>query len=110
HPIAAFTMLIFMFSLAGIPPFGGFLAKFYVFFAVIHAGYSWLAVVGIIFAAIGAFYYLRIVMLMYMKEPESAVEFNASSMGSLGLLLTAGMTVFLGVYPTPFVEYIKSSL
>lgn len=110
HPVAAFTMLIFMFSLAGIPPFGGFLAKFYVFFAVIHAGYAWLAVVGIVFAAIGAFYYLRIVMLMYMKDPESSVEFNASSMGRIGLILTAGMTVFLGVYPTPFVEYIKSSL
>ncbi len=110
HPIAAFTMLVFMFSLAGIPPFGGFLAKFYVFFAVIHAGYAWLAVVGIVFAAIGAFYYLRIVMLMYMKDPESSVVFNASSMGRIGLLLTAGMTVFLGVYPTPFVEYIKSSL
>jgi len=110
HPIAAFTMLVFMFSLAGIPPFGGFLAKFYVFFAVIHAGYAWLAVVGIVFAAIGAFYYLRIVMLMYMKDPETSVEFNASSMGRIGLLLTAGMTVFLGVYPTPFVEYIKSSL
>jgi NADH-quinone oxidoreductase subunit N len=110
HPVAAFAMLVFMFSLAGIPPFGGFLAKFYVFFAVIHAGYAWLAVVGIIFAAIGAFYYLRIVMLMYMKDPESAVEFKSSSLGRLGLLLTAGMTVFLGVYPTPFVEYIKSSL
>ncbi|MHB1756287.1 MAG: NADH-quinone oxidoreductase subunit N [Leptospirillum sp.] len=110
HPIAAFTMLVFMFSLAGIPPFGGFLAKFYIFFAVIHAGYAWLAVVGIIFAAIGAFYYLRIVMLMYMKDPEASVEFTSSSMGRIGLLLTAGMTVFLGVYPTPFVEYIKSSL
>ena len=110
HPIAAFTMLVFMFSLAGIPPFGGFLAKFYIFFAVIHAGYAWLAVVGIIFAAIGAFYYLRLVMLMYMKDPEASVEFTSSSMGRIGLLLTAGMTVFLGVYPTPFVEYIKSSL
>jgi len=110
HPIAAFTMLVFMFSLAGIPPFGGFLAKFYIFFAVIHAGYAWLAVVGIIFAAIGACYYLRIVMLMYMKDPEASVEFTSSSMGRIGLLLTAGMTVFLGVYPTPFVEYIKSSL
>ncbi len=110
HPAAAFLMLIFMFSLAGIPPFGGFLAKFYVFFAVIHAGYTWLAVIGILFAAIGAYYYIRIVMVMYMKDPETSVDFNISSMGRIGLLLTAGVTVFLGVYPAPFVEYIKSSL
>ena len=110
HPIAALVMLIFMFSLAGIPPFGGFLAKFYIFFAVVHAGYTWLAVVGIIFAAIGAYYYLKVVMAMYMKEPNGSVVFHSSLMGRIALALTAGTTVILGVYPAPFVAYIKSSL
>jgi NADH-quinone oxidoreductase subunit N len=110
HPVAAFAMLIFMFSLAGIPPFGGFLAKFYIFFAVIHAGYTWLAVLGVLFAAIGAYYYIKIVMAMYMKDPQESVVFHSTPMGRLALLLTAGTTMLLGVYPAPFVAYIKSSL
>lgn len=110
NPLAAFLMLIFMFSLAGIPPFGGFLAKFYIFYAVVHAGYVWLAVVGIIFAAIGAYYYLKVVMAMYMREPEESVEVHMTPMGKIGLALTAGTTLILGIYPAPFVEYIKSSL
>jgi NADH-quinone oxidoreductase subunit N len=110
HPVAAFAMLIFMFSLAGIPPFGGFLAKFYIFFAVIHAGYTWLAVLGVLFAAIGAYYYIKIVMAMYMKDPQESVVFHSTPMGRLALLVTAGTTMLLGVYPAPFVAYIKSSL
>ncbi len=110
HPVAAFAMLIFMFSLAGIPPFGGFLAKFYIFFAAIHAGYTWLALLGVLFAAIGAYYYIKIVMAMYMKDPQENVVFHSTPMGRLALLVTAGTTMLLGVYPGPFVEYIKSSL
>jgi NADH-quinone oxidoreductase subunit N len=66
-------MLVFMVSLAGIPPTAGFLGKFYVFMAAVEAGLSWLAAVALLFAAVSAYYYMRVVMLMYMREPEAAV-------------------------------------
>ena len=70
EPLAAFFMLVFLVSLAGIPPTAGFIGKFYIFMAAVNGGMTWLAVVAVIFAAISAFYYLRIVMVMYMREPE----------------------------------------
>ena len=71
-PWAAFLMLLLMFSLAGVPPTAGFYAKFSVLSAAVQAGQIWLAVVAVIFSLIGAFYYLRIVKLMYFDEPAQA--------------------------------------
>jgi NADH-quinone oxidoreductase subunit N len=71
-PWAAFLMLVLMFSLAGVPPTAGFYAKFAVLSAAVQAGQIWLAVVAVIFSLIGAFYYLRIVKLMYFDEPAQA--------------------------------------
>jgi NADH-quinone oxidoreductase subunit N len=68
HKGAAFLMLLFMVSLAGIPPTAGFIGKFYLFMSAVNADMAWLAVVGLIFAAVSAFYYLRVVMLMYMRQ------------------------------------------
>ena len=68
-PWYAFVMLLLMFSMAGVPPAVGFYAKLSVLSAVIDAGYLWLAVVAVLFSLIGAFYYLRIVKLMYFDEP-----------------------------------------
>ena len=73
-PWFAFMMLIVMFSMAGVPPFVGFYAKLVVLGSVIEAGMLWLAIAGVSFAVIGAFYYLRIVWLMYFDEPEEGVE------------------------------------
>jgi len=67
HPYTAALMLVFMFSLAGIPPTAGFIGKFYIFMAAINAGYTWLVVIAVIFSAISAYFYLRIIMNMYMK-------------------------------------------
>lgn len=72
EPLAAFFMLMFLVSLAGIPPTAGFIGKFYIFMAAVHAGLAWLAVVAVIFAAVSAFYYLRVVMVMYMREADGA--------------------------------------
>lgn len=68
-PWYAFVMLILMFSMAGVPPTAGFLAKYVVIQSVLDAGYLWLAVVAVLFSVIGAFYYLRIIKLMYFDEP-----------------------------------------
>ena len=67
-------MLIFMFSMAGIPPLAGFYAKLYVFLAAVEAGLYFLAVVGLVTSVVGAYYYIRIVKVMYFDEPEDALD------------------------------------
>ena len=78
EPLGAFFMLVFLVSLAGIPPTAGFIGKFYIFMAAVNGGMAWLAVVAVIFAAISAFYYLRIVMVMYMRDPEGSATISVT--------------------------------
>ncbi|GBE37402.1 NADH-quinone oxidoreductase subunit N [bacterium BMS3Bbin07] len=108
HPLAAAMMLIFMFSLTGIPPTAGFIGKFYLFKAVIGAGYIWLAVVAVIFSAISAYFYLRVVMYMYMLEPEGeAVTLSLSPSLGLALLITTLVVIFIGIYPSPLLSFAR---
>jgi NADH-quinone oxidoreductase subunit N len=74
HPIMAFMLAMLLFSLAGIPPLAGFFAKFYVFLAAIEAGLYWLAVIGVLASVVGAYYYLRIIKIMYFDEPAGRFE------------------------------------
>jgi NADH-quinone oxidoreductase subunit N len=108
QPVAAFLMLAFMASLAGIPPTAGFIGKFYLFMAAVKADLAWLAVVGVLFAAVSAYYYLRVVMVMYMREPEAAgVESRLVTSPVLAVALAcafAGVLVF-GLYPNPLVSF-----
>ncbi len=99
HPVSAALMLIFMFSLTGIPPTAGFIGKFYVFMAAVNAGYTWLVVVAVIFSAISAFFYMRIVMYMYMKEPRREVELTTSPALGLALAISALGVLVIGVFP-----------
>jgi NADH-quinone oxidoreductase subunit N len=98
-PWYAFITLLFMLSLAGIPPTVGFYAKLSVLQAVISVGYIWLAVMAVLFSLVGAFYYLRIIKLMYFDEPESNAAIAPA--GDVGLLIsTNGMAVLiLGIFP-----------
>jgi NADH-quinone oxidoreductase subunit N len=98
-PWYAFITLLFMFSLAGVPPTVGFYAKLSVLQAVMGAGYIWLAIVAVLFSLVGAFYYLRIVKLMYFDEPESDAPITPN--GDVELLISAnGMAVLiLGIFP-----------
>jgi NADH-quinone oxidoreductase subunit N len=107
HPTAAALMLVFMFSLTGIPPMAGFMGKFYLFMAAINAGYTWLVVVAVMFSAISAYFYLRIVMLMYMKEPKDAVELNSSPGMGLALAVTAAAVVLIGILPSTVVTFAR---
>ncbi len=95
----ALITLILMLSLAGIPPMIGFYAKFAVLQAVVNAGFLWLAVVAVLFSLIGAFYYLRIIKLMYFDEPETAEPLVSNS--DVKILLSAnGFAVLaLGIFP-----------
>jgi len=74
NPLMAFMLAMIMFSLAGIPPLAGFFAKFYVFLAAIEAGLYWLAVIGVLASVVGAYYYLRVIKIMYFDEPAGGFE------------------------------------
>ncbi|MGZ8365070.1 MAG: NADH-quinone oxidoreductase subunit N [Nitrospira sp.] len=109
HPVAALLMLIFMVSLAGIPPTAGFIGKLYVFMSAVEAGLPWLAVVALIFAVISAYYYLRLVMVMYMREPvdQSSTSPRMVMSPALSIVLAcavAGVVIF-GIYPNPLVNF-----
>jgi len=100
-PWYAFMMLVIMFSLAGVPPTVGFYAKLSVLTAVVNAGQVWLAVVAVLLSLIGAFFYLRIVKLMYFDEPDQSAQIEAPVearflMSANGLALLA-----LGIMPQP---------
>ncbi|OGA36748.1 MAG: NADH-quinone oxidoreductase subunit N [Betaproteobacteria bacterium RIFCSPLOWO2_12_FULL_65_110] len=103
-PWFAFIMLLLMFSLAGIPPTAGFYAKLSVLQATIAAGQVWLAVVAVMFSLIGAFYYLRVVKLMYFDEAQDTSPVNAHL--DMGVLLSAnGLAVLLlGILPGPLMQ------
>jgi NADH-quinone oxidoreductase subunit N len=106
-PWYAFIMLILMFSLAGLPPTGGFFAKYAVISAAVAAGQVWLAVVAVLFSLIGAFFYLRIVKLMYFDEPDETSPRGSVVVGprEMRVLLSVnGLALLvLGVVPQPLV-------
>jgi len=111
-PWYAFVMLVFMFSLAGIPPTAGFYAKFSVLSAVVTAGQIWLAVVAVILSLIGAFYYLRVVKLMYFDEPvEAGVPVPVGSQGARVLLSANGLVILaIGIVPQPLMGLCLSAI
>jgi NADH-quinone oxidoreductase subunit N len=110
HPMMSALMLVFMFSLAGIPPTAGFVAKFSVFMAVIRAGYTPLALIGVVFSVVSAFFYLRVVVLMYMKEPRLEVPVSTSLPLKIVLATTAAAIVLLGVYPAPLLDLATAAM
>lgn len=110
HPWAAALMLIFMFSLTGIPPTAGFIGKLYIFMAAINAGYTWLVVIAVLFSAISAYFYLRIVMYMYMRDPKMAVSLTTSFSNGVVLAVTTAAVLIIGVFPTAVVEFAKAAV
>ena len=110
HPMAAALMLIFMFSLTGIPPMAGFMGKFYLFVSAISAGYTWLVIVAVLFSAISAYFYLRIVMLMYMKEPKETVQLNSSPGLALALAVAVVAVLFIGILPSKFLIFARLAI
>jgi NADH-quinone oxidoreductase subunit N len=110
HPLASALMLIFMFSLTGIPPTAGFIGKFYVFMEAINSGYTYLAVIAVIFSVISAFFYLRVVMYMYMKEPKEEVTLSSSSTLNFALVITTLFVLFSGVFPSFLLNIVRASI
>jgi NADH-quinone oxidoreductase subunit N len=111
HPVMALVLTIFLLSLIGIPPTAGFVGKFYLFGAAVRAGYIWLAVIGVLNSAVAAYYYLRIVVVMYMREPEGApTEVAPSLAGTLALFVALCGVIWLGIMPAPYLDLAQTAL
>jgi NADH-quinone oxidoreductase subunit N len=108
RPLLALVMAVFMFSLAGVPPFGGFFGKYYVFLAAIKANMTWLAVIGVLTSLVSAYYYLRVVVLMYFRDGKA----DASKKPSLAAMAAVGIAalfiLMLGLYPSTIVQLVQS--
>ncbi len=108
NPALAFIMTILVFSLAGIPPMAGFLAKFYVFMAAVKGGQNFLVFVAVVNSAIAIYYYLRFAVYMYMKEEETALQLPPLR-ASLGLVLALVIALYgvirLGIAPAAYLDY-----
>lgn len=111
HPVLALSLSLFVLSLVGIPPLGGFVGKFYVFGSAVRAGYIWLAVIAVLNSAVAAYYYLRVIVQMYMQEPEGAAASLAPSFaGSLALVIALTGVLALGVVPGPFADLAQAAV
>ena len=110
HPWMAAAMLVFMLSLGGIPPTAGFMGKLWLFGAAIDAGYVWLAVIGVLNSALSLYYYVRIVVFMWIREPEGLEPAGrpAPALATAVLVAAAG-TIVLGIYPQLLFELAASS-
>ena len=99
----AFFLATMMFSLAGIPPLAGFFAKFYVFAAAMKADLYGLAVIGVLLSAVGSYYYLRIVKIMYFDEPSKA--FDPQGVATRVVLAAAtALVIFYALSPAPITD------
>ncbi|MCC6211252.1 MAG: NADH-quinone oxidoreductase subunit NuoN [Burkholderiales bacterium] len=114
NPWYAFLMLVIMFSLAGVPPTAGFYAKLVVLSAAVNANQIWLAVAAVVFSVIGAYYYLRVVKLMYFDEPVDAAAapaFDAQTRGMRVLLSANGLALLvLGLLPQALMDLCFSAI
>lgn len=103
NPLMALALAIFMFSMAGIPPLGGFFGKFYVFIAAVNAELYTLAVIGVLASVVGAFYYLRIIKVMYFDEPGEPFEGPMSVEMRTIIGLCSVFVVFFAFYTAPLI-------
>jgi NADH-quinone oxidoreductase subunit N len=109
-PFLAATLTIFLLSLIGIPMTGGFFAKFYVFSAAVKANLIWLTVIGVLNSGVGAYYYLRIIVMMYMRESRREVPVNRVPFAlRLAIAVCMAATIYLGIFPDGTLRYAQDS-
>jgi len=107
HPLIALSLLIILFSLAGIPPLAGFFAKFYIFKAVLEQSMYYLAIIGLLSTVIAAFYYLRIVKIMYFDSEKDKYDTDYSLGLRFTLTLTTILILFYFIYPSKLIEIVS---
>lgn len=111
HPLLALAMTIFMFSLAGVPPTAGFIGKFYLFSGAIQKGYIWLAILGVLNSAASVYYYLRVIVYMYMKEPTEEFEWSkVTAPVALALVISVAGTLIPGIVPSILLELAQNAI
>jgi len=110
-PLLGLFMTLMLLSLAGFPPTAGFVGKFYIFKSAVQAGHIWLVIIGAINTAISAFYYLRVVVTMYMREPEEELTFSPyPSTLVVGLILAVIGVLFIGILPSLLLTSAQNSV
>lgn len=110
NPVLGLAMAVFMLSLAGFPPLGGFVAKFYIFSAAVRAGYVWLAIIGMLNSVVSVYYYVSVLVRMYMQEGDLHVTPAHRRPYLLAtLLITAVATIALGIFPAAVWEVAHQS-
>jgi NADH-quinone oxidoreductase subunit N len=111
HPALAALMTIFLLSLGGFPPMAGFIAKWYVFSAAVKAGYTGLAIIGVLTSVVSVFFYLRIVVMMYMTSNDSPQPVPAvPRMAGAALIVSAILIFYLGILPTRVLDWAAASI
>jgi NADH-quinone oxidoreductase subunit N len=110
QPWVAAAMALFMFSLTGIPPTGGFVGKYYIFWATVEARLAWLAVLGVLTSVVSAYFYLRVVVSMYLSEPSSQTPVRLYPTLATALFLAAIATLILGLWPNPVLDMARDSV
>jgi len=110
RPGYALAMGIFMFSLGGIPFLAGFWAKYSVFIAAIEAGHVYLVLYALVFSAVAAFYYIRVVKYIYFDDERVAFNFSESKLMQATVVVAAMAIVGLGIYPDPLMDVCKQAL
>jgi len=111
HPVLAALMTLFLLSLGGFPPLAGFIAKWYVFSAAVKAGYTGLAIIGVLTSVVSVFFYLRIVVMMYMTPADSPPRLpSVPKAAGLALVVSAILVFYLGILPTRVLDWAAASI
>jgi len=111
HPFIALCMTVFLLSLTGIPPLAGFAGKFYIFSDAMKARFYWLGVIGMLNSAVAAYYYLRVLMYMYFKEPVKELgKIDISPAYVVVMLVSVGALLYLGIFPRDFLLLAEKSV
>jgi NADH-quinone oxidoreductase subunit N len=110
HPTAAVLMLVFLLSLAGIPPTAGFIGKYYLFAAAIQTGHNFLAVVAVLNAAVSVYFYFRIVVSMFMRDATERTGLTFAPGLTMALGVAILFTMLIGIYPEPFIALARQAI
>ncbi len=107
-PLLAALMSMFMFSLAGIPPFAGFFGKYYVFYAAVRQGYTWLVVLGVLTSVVSVYFYLRIVVVMYFRDAARAEPVAVPVPSMTSYLISAAGILLIGILPSIVLDFLTA--
>ena len=111
HPALAMAMTVFMLSLGGIPPTAGFMGKVYLFGVAVDAGLVPLVIVGVLNSVVSIYYYLRVTVVMYMREPQGEpVEVAWTAHAAVATIVTLGLTLWWGIQAGGLLEQARQSI